>query len=110
MFPTVNHIQLAYEFYCQEFFCQPNDIKVYIKKDVFVIKNVGLAGNQIKALSCTLPIIAGIRELKFENNGLMDEMVPIILMAAYMNPDIDTISINNNYLRSSAANTYARLA
>ena len=77
---------------------------------IFVVKNEGLAGNHVKALCCTIPIISGITEIKFENNGLMDDMVPLILMAAYMNPDIHTISINNNYLRSTAANTYAKLA
>lgn len=101
---------MAYEFYCQEFFCQPNDIKVYVKKDVFVIKNTGLAGNQIKALCCTIPIINGITEIKLENNGLVDEMVPPILLAAYMHPTIHTISFNQNYLRASAANTFAELA
>ena len=75
-----------------------------------MIKNTGLAGNQIKALCCTIPIINGINEIKFENNGLMDDMVPVILMAAYMHPHIHTISFNNNYLRSTAANTWAKLA
>jgi hypothetical protein len=36
-------------------------------------------------------------------------MVPPLLMAAFMNPDMKTLTINSNYLRGSAANTYREL-
>ena len=83
---------------------------IYVKKDVLHIKNTGLAANQIKAICCTIPIVAGLKEVKFENNGILDDMMPVILMAIYMHPDISIISFNSNFLRSSAANTYAQLA
>jgi hypothetical protein len=61
-------------------------------------------------MCCTIPLVAGLKHLKFENNKLQDDMVPPILMAAFMNPDIKTISFIGNYLRGSAANTYRELS
>ena len=37
-------------------------------------------------------------------------MVPPILFACYMNPDVCSISFHNNFLRGSAANTYYELS
>jgi hypothetical protein len=83
---------------------------IYVKKNVLLIKNTGLAANQLKAIACTIPIISGLKEVKFENNGLMDDLMPVILMAVYMHPEISILSFNNNFLRQSSANTYAQLA
>ena len=37
-------------------------------------------------------------------------MVPPLLLAAFMNPDLKIISFSSNYLRGSSANTYAELS
>lgn len=106
LFPTLEHVQLAYEHYCQEFYATPLVLEDYYKKGVFTIKNAELADNQIKALCCTIPIVQGLKHLKFQNNKLQDEMAPPLLMAAFMNPDLKILTFHSNYLRGSAGNTY----
>ena len=54
--------------------------------------------------------MAGLKNVKFESNNLNDEMVPPILFACYMNPDVTAISFHNNFLRGSAAATYYELS
>lgn len=37
-------------------------------------------------------------------------MMPPILMAAFMNPDVKILTFNSNYLRGCAGNTYRELS
>ena len=42
----------------------------------------------------------------FDNNNIQDEMLAIIIFAAFMNPDINCISIISNYIRGTAGRSY----
>lgn len=60
-FPTLDHVQLAYEHYCQFFGAQPIQLADYFKKGTLSLRNQMVPINQVKALGCTIPIIAGLK-------------------------------------------------
>lgn len=66
----MEHVQLVYEQYCVEFKVQPIQLKEYFKKGKLELKNLMIPINQCKALSCTIPLISGLKHIAFENNAL----------------------------------------
>ena len=62
--------------------------------------------NQVKALSCTIPLIEGLKQLEFINNSIQDEMLVPLIFAAFMNPDTKIININNNFIKGTAARAF----
>lgn len=109
LFPTLDHVQLVYEHYCQEFAATPFNLSQYVKKHVFVIKNQQLPMNQIKALCVTIPIINGIRHVILQNNNVGDEFGPPLLFACFMNPMVNQITVANNMMRASFTHTFHML-
>ena len=114
IFPTFEHIQLTYETFCQEFLTQPLQLTNYYSNEinnegVLQFKGTSLPEQQLKAICCIIPLIAGLNEVAFINNHLNDEMVPAVFFACFQNPDLKKITIVNNFLRASSSNTWAVL-
>lgn len=65
--------------------------------------------NALKAIVLTIPILPGLKHVIFENNNLQDEFAPLVLFSCFMHPDVNKITIQGNYLRSSFAATYYEL-
>jgi len=105
LLPTRDHIQLVYEGFCKQFKCNPFTILQYFHDGVMSYQNYVLEMEQLKAICCTIPLLKGLKHIKFSNNQLTDEMTAVLLMAAFMNPCLEAITINSNCLQKNSCRT-----
>lgn len=106
LLPTQEQVQAVYEYYCSTFSATPfTNLHIFVKKNVFVIRHQALPMAQLKALCCTIPIIAGLKHVILQNNNLGDEFGAAVLFACFMHPQVTQISIIGNFMRASFANT-----
>lgn len=54
-------------------------------------------------------MIAGLKSVVFDNNNLMDDFGPCLLLASFMNPNINQIKFKNNFMRMTFSATYKYL-
>lgn len=108
-FPTLEHLQLVYEHFCQEFFSQPLVLAEYLKNGVLIMKNMEITDQQLKAICCVIPLMAGLKEVRFEYNNIQDELASALFLACFQNPDLTKISIIGNFLKLTSSNTYETL-
>ena len=109
LLPTKDHVQLAYERFCQRFNTAPLTVLQFFHDGVLCYQNYSLDLAQVKAICCTIPLIKGLKHVQFIDNNLSDEMSAIVVMAAYMHPTVDSITISRNSLQKTACRTLRQL-
>lgn len=109
LLPTKDHVQLVYERFCEAFKAAPLTVLQFYHDGVLSFENYGLEMEQVKAICCTIPAINGLKEIRFVNNNLSDEMNAILIMAAYMSPSLDSITISRNSLQKISCKTMRQL-
>lgn len=102
LLPTKDHVQLAYEQFCFSFKAAPLTVLQYFHDGVFSYKNYILDMPQVKALSCAIPLIRGLKHLELINNNLTDEMTVLFIMSAFMSPSLENLTISKNSMQKSS--------
>jgi hypothetical protein len=68
------------------FFCAPVTLLRCFEEGILEFGNYELSIDQIKSIACVIPLIKGLRQIKFENNHLTDPGCCLIIIAAFMHP------------------------
>ena len=72
---------------------------------VLSYRNYQIDMHQAKALCCVIPLIRGLKHLELVDNMLSDHMTVLFIMAAFMSPTIESLTINKNSFQQSSAKT-----
>jgi hypothetical protein len=76
---------------------------------VLAYDNYILEKNQVKALACIIPVLPDLKRIHFSNNNISDEMGALLMMAAFQNPNLTEIFIEENNLKKCCSNTFRKL-
>ena len=71
--------------------------------------NYTLNEQTAKAIAGLIPFLVNVEEIEFDNNRLPDPIAGLIVMAAFMNPTVKVLRMENNPLKGCVSNAIGQL-